>query len=83
MKDYFSFNAKIIKGDGIGRKIGFPTINLDTVGLKIDCGVYLVKAEISDRIYNGLLHFGPKKTFTNDVSLELLIKNFIFKQIFP
>lgn len=77
MEDCFSFSAKIIKGEGIGKKIGFPTINLDKISLKIDYGVYLVEAEIDNKKYKGLLHFGPKKTFNNNISLELLIKNFI------
>ncbi|MCK4744921.1 riboflavin kinase [Candidatus Parcubacteria bacterium] len=76
-ENFFSFDAKAVKGEGIGKKIGFPTINLDKIRLKIDYGVYLVEAEIDNKRYKGLLHFGPKKTFANNISLELLLKNFI------
>ena len=67
------FLAKVIKGAGRGRRIGIPTINLSKVDLDIDYGVYLVKAIISGKNYNGLLHFGPKETFSEFPSLELLI----------
>jgi len=68
------FEAKIIGGMGRGEKMGMPTINLDQVNLDIDYGVYAVEAEIGGAIHKGLLHFGPKETFGEAVSLELFIK---------
>ncbi|MBU4375583.1 riboflavin kinase [Patescibacteria group bacterium] len=72
------FTAKVIIGRGRGKRLGFPTANLDKTDLKIKHGVYLVEAEADKKPYQGLLHFGPKKTFCEDVSLELFIKNFDF-----
>ncbi|MBA3046727.1 riboflavin kinase [Patescibacteria group bacterium] len=95
------FTAKVIIGRGRGKRLGFPTANLDKTDLKIKHGVYLVEAEVYPALfrqdiksrrrveyskrcgadkkpYQGLLHFGPKKTFCEDVSLELFIKNFDF-----
>lgn len=74
-KQMRTFSAKIIKGEGRGKKIGFPTINLNPVNISMDYGVYLVYALINDIEYNALLHFGPKKTFDADVSAEIYIKN--------
>ena len=74
----YYFKAKVITGKGRGRRIGFPTANLDKTDLDIDCGVYLAEARIEKKLYKGLLHFGPKKTFNGGVSLELFIKDFNF-----
>lgn len=72
------FTAKVITGKSRGKRLGFPTANLDKKNLKIQHGVYLVDVEINNKEYIGLLHFGLKKTFCEDVSLELFIKNFNF-----
>ncbi len=72
------FKAKVITGEGRGRRLGFPTANLDKTDLDIEHGVYLVEAMINNRLYKGLLHFGPRKTFNEEVSLELYIKDFDF-----
>ncbi len=80
----YYFKAKVIAGKGRGRRLGFPTANLDIrrqshkKDLNIEHGVYSVDVEIGGKFYKGLLHFGPKKTFNEDVSLELYIKNFDF-----
>lgn len=72
----FIFSAKVIKGRGIGKRIGFPTANLDVKNLPVDYGVYLVKAKIRGKIIKGLMHWGEKKTFGQDVSCEIYFKNF-------
>jgi len=73
----FTFTAKVIRGQGMGRHMGFPTANLDKTGLDVAHGIYLVEAEIDDKKYKGLLHFGFKETFNNELTLELYIKDFI------
>jgi len=73
----FVFTTKAIDGVGRGRRIGLPTINLDKVDLDMDYGVYLVEASINSKKYKGLLHFGPKATFSEAPSLELFIKELV------
>ncbi|MDD4477233.1 MAG: riboflavin kinase [Patescibacteria group bacterium] len=68
------FTAKRIDGAGRGGRLGFPTINLDKIDLDVDHGVYLVKAKINERDYQGLLHFGHRVTFGDQPSLELYVK---------
>lgn len=71
----FGFKARVIKGEGRGRKLGFPTANLDKTDLPINFGVYKVEAVIDDKWHLGLLHYGIKETFNNKRSTELLVRN--------
>jgi drug/metabolite transporter (DMT)-like permease len=70
------FKAKVIKGFGRGKKLGFPTANLDKTDLDLAHGVYLAKVSFDQREHNGLLFFGYKETFSEEPSLEVLIKDF-------
>lgn len=46
---------KIIKGKGLGRKLGFPTINFKMRGEK---GVFLVRVDLEGEKYWGAMHRG-------------------------
>ncbi|MDP2708494.1 MAG: riboflavin kinase [bacterium] len=70
------FKAKVIKGTGRGRRLGFPTANLDKFDLKLSHGVYLIEAELSGKTYRGLMHFGPRKTFEGKVTVEAYLDDF-------
>ena len=70
------FRAKVIAGEGRGKKIGFPTANLNKTDLEIDFGVYLARARVGNQEFAGLLHFGPQKTFGARITAELHLKDF-------
>lgn len=70
------FRAKVIAGEGRGRKIGFPTANLDKTDLEIDFGVYSARVRVGNQEFVGLLHFGPQKTFEARITAELHLKDF-------
>lgn len=58
------FQSKQIRGVGRGRKIGFPTINLDVPNsFDLDEGVYAAWVVVGDATYKGALHFGSIPTF--------------------
>lgn len=72
----YCFKAKIISGRGRGRRLGFPTANLDVSDLSISYGVYKAKVRLGNKFYQALLHYGPKETFGEPLSAEVHIKNF-------
>ncbi|MXV39075.1 bifunctional riboflavin kinase/FAD synthetase [Flavobacteriaceae bacterium Ap0902] len=76
--NYF-MSGTVIKGDGIGRKLGFPTINLKVAEDKLvpKDGVYGVKVKFNKHSYLGLMSIGDRPTFEGkDKRLEVFILNF-------
>ena len=62
--DYF-FTGKVVKGDGIGKSLDFPTANIkinDALKLVPGNGVYVVKAVIASTIFNGMMNIGIRPT---------------------
>ncbi|MCR5265280.1 MAG: bifunctional riboflavin kinase/FAD synthetase [Cyanobacteria bacterium RUI128] len=62
----FKIGGKVIKGNQIGRTIGFPTANIDYPVDKvvIPFGVYKVNVKHNNIIYRGMLNFGKKPTIS-------------------
>lgn len=61
-RDY-SIVGYVKEGDKIGRKIGFPTANLDVTGLVLPpCGVYAVNVVVSGILYKGIANIGYRPT---------------------
>lgn len=61
----FFISGKVIRGDGIGKKIGFPTANISIEeGEKIipGNGVYTCKIHIEGKINSGMLNIGFRPT---------------------
>lgn len=62
----YSLAGKVVAGDQLGRKLGFPTANLDTAGLvSPPTGVYAVHAQVLGRSYRGAANIGFRPTLTN------------------
>jgi riboflavin kinase/FMN adenylyltransferase len=62
----YSARAVVVRGDGRGRALGFPTANL-RVGERDKLippeGIYAVRAQLRSGSYAGALHLGPRPTF--------------------
>ncbi|SRR5258708_81231 len=58
----FVITGKVIRGDGYGRKIGFPTVNLDYTAKDLPPdGVYAGKTELEGEVYKAGIVIGPNK----------------------
>jgi len=61
----FVISGKVVTGNGIGRKIDFPTANISiTENFKLlpKDGVYFVKSSIKNRYYFGMMNIGFRPT---------------------
>ena len=60
----YSFRGRVIKGEGIGSRIGFPTSNLDVHPMKVlpANGVYSTHVVFKGGIYPGMLYIGDRPT---------------------
>jgi riboflavin kinase/FMN adenylyltransferase len=62
----YSLAGAVIRGDGLGRQLGFPTANLDTTGLTLPPkGVYAVLAETGGETCRAVLNIGHRPTLQN------------------
>ncbi len=65
--DYF-ISGKVVEGNKIGRKLGFPTANIelsDPLKMLPADGIYAVYSKISGVIYRGMLSIGFRPTFSD------------------
>lgn len=61
----YAVPGRVVKGNEIGRSLGFPTANLqpqDPVKLIPGDGVYAVKVHFEDRLYHGMANIGRRPT---------------------
>ena len=63
----YALSGKVVHGDKIGRTFGFPTANLEIEKYKLipKNGVYLVKVQLGNEYFKGLLSIGTRPTVTN------------------
>ena len=67
---HFNIEGLVIKGNAIGRTIGFPTANLDVsedYKLIPKRGVYLIFSLIENKKVFGMMNIGIKPTLNNDI----------------
>ena len=73
-------SGRVIKGQGRGKQIGFPTANLDYNREIIlpSKGVYLTKTQIHDMVYFSVTNVGANPTFNteNELHVETHLLNF-------
>jgi len=76
----YAIRATVVRGDGRGSDLGFPTANLrvpDPAKLVPLAGIYAARAWIKDRRLDGVVHIGPRPTFPGaEPTIELHLFDF-------
>ena len=70
----------VVRGDGRGRRLGFPTANIRVSGvdkLVPAAGIYACHASVAGERYMGALHIGPRPSFPGaDATVEVFLLDF-------
>lgn len=77
----YSFEAVVVKGNQLGRKLGYPTANLsvtDKDKLVPGDGIYAVLTEISGVFYKGMMSIGVRPTIDNSGERTIEVNIFDF-----
>ena len=75
----FTYAGEVVNGDKRGRKIGFPTANIEISDSRamLPNGAYIVKVKVRGNFYNGIANIGDNPTFkVARRRLEVFIDNF-------
>lgn len=64
----YAIRGTVVKGNQIGRTIGFPTVNIEVSREKLvpPFGVYFAEISLGGKHYNGITNVGIKPTVSND-----------------
>ncbi|MFO0780610.1 MAG: riboflavin kinase [Candidatus Gracilibacteria bacterium] len=72
-----TIEGTVMKGVLMGRKMGFPTINVAFDTTSLPFGVYASRVRTPDGVYKGALHYGPRKVLSlMEPSLEVHLLDF-------
>ena len=75
----YELAGRVITGHKLGRKLGYPTANLDTGIYKIlPLGVFAVKVRVGTKIYDGFCNIGFRPTVNTLNTLLPLVEVHIF-----
>ena len=60
---WYSISGKVVKGQGIGRKIGYPTANINSEEQMLPpFGIYAIRAKLDKQMFDGVLSLGIRPT---------------------
>jgi riboflavin kinase/FMN adenylyltransferase len=78
----YSITGTVIKGEAIGRKIGFPTANIKWEDYKLipANGVYAVKVYYNNKEYKAMVNVGRKPTVSNNEKTGIEVNIFDFNK---
>ncbi len=71
----YAIQAKVIRGEGRGRQIGFPTANLETQNEAIPpVGVYAVRVTVGPKSWRGAMNIGFRPTVDTRPALKPILE---------
>jgi len=77
----FQLQGVVVKGQSLGRELGFPTANLDLqsdIKLIPASGVYAVKVDLDGVFYDGMMNLGTRPTIDDETATNIEIHLFDF-----
>ena len=76
----YRYHGTVVKGDGRGRTIGYPTANVSGDPLKLvpKSGVYACRASVKGGNFNAVTNIGTRPTFKGDERLLIEVHIFDF-----
>ena len=78
----FFITGKVVRGDQIGRQIGYPTANIvieERYKLIPSDGIFAAKIKVNDVLYKGMAYIGSRPTI-NGISRNIEINIFDFNE---
>jgi riboflavin kinase/FMN adenylyltransferase len=79
----YSIRGKVVQGNQIGRKLGFPTANialLEEQKLVPANGIYAVRVRVSEKMYDGVLAVGVRPTIGENLHKTIEVNIFDFSE---
>lgn len=79
---HFSLSGQVVKGDKIGRTIGYPTANIfveETYKLIPSDGIYAVTVEMGVEVFKGMAYIGQRPTI-NGMTRNIEVNIFDFSK---
>lgn len=79
----YLLSGKVIHGDKIGSKIGYPTANLhisEKYKLIPKAGVYAVSLTVENATFDGMMYIGNRPTLSDKLGVNIEINIFDFNQ---
>ena len=61
--------GEVIHGAQLGRKMGFPTANIDARNIRVDNGVYYSIVRIGDKCFNAMSNIGTRPSVDGNTRL--------------
>jgi riboflavin kinase/FMN adenylyltransferase len=78
----YSISGEVVKGQQLGRQLGFPTANLalsQTEKLLPQEGIYAVRVQHQAQYYEGMLYIGARPTLGEDLQPSIEVHLFDFE----